>query len=57
MDNSIKNDKHRTACHECIYGGNGDRSCSVGKNITYKGLLQRGCWAGEVIENRKENKS
>lgn len=42
------------ACHECKYGGNGDRSCNVGGIITYRLMVQRGCWGGEILDSMKE---
>ena len=46
----IENGKQWTACHECIYGGNGDKSCDIGKYITCRNVFRRGCWSGGVIE-------
>lgn len=43
-----------TACHECVFGGNGMRSCNIGGTII-RNTLNRGCWAGDVIK-RKDHK-
>lgn len=50
-----KNGKWYVYCHECIYGGNGImNNCNVGKEIRIN-PLNRGCWAGELIEGLKQD--
>lgn len=50
-----KNGKWYVYCHECIYGGNGNlKYCNVGKEIR-RNPLNRGCWAGELVEGLKQD--
>ena len=56
VDSYVENGRQWVACHECIYGGNGEfNNCSTGKNITEK-YLNRGCWGGVLITELNENK-
>ena len=50
-----KNGKRYVYCHECEFGGNGKlKNCNVGKEIR-SNPLNRGCWAGELIEGLKQD--
>lgn len=41
----------RVSCHQCRYGGNGDKSCEPGRNSTeYDGLS---CFSGELLPGGK----